>query len=156
MSALIGQYEKPLDEKCRLVVPSEFRKGLGGDDLVLMRWFERTLALFPQATWMEMAQLVNETGDYNESTRGMRRLIYSRSRQASLDKQGRFLIPEDMRGYALLERDTVLIGDWDKVVIWSRPRYLEMGMADEQTLDKRYEETLQEIAALRRRAKEGA
>lgn len=145
MSGLIGQFEKPLDDKSRLVVPSELRRGLGGDELVLMRWFHRSLALFPKETWMAMAESINETGDYSEEALGARRQFYSRSRPVALDKQGRFLIPEDMRAYALMDRDVVLTGDWDKVLLWSRSRYVEMGMMDERSLDDQYRATLGQI-----------
>ena len=152
MAALIGQFDKPLDDKSRLVIPSEFRRELEEVRLVLVQWFDHTLALFPETTWMEMAGQIDELGDYSAEARGMRRLFYSRARPVSLDKQGRFLVPEEMRAYAYLDRETVLIGDWDKVVIWSRPRYHEMNAADDQDLDRQYEKTLTQIAKMRRGA----
>jgi transcriptional regulator MraZ len=154
MNGLFGQLEKPLDDKGRLVMPSEFRKQLGNKDLVLVRWLDRTLALFPQADWLvnasELHEGLSEAGIYTEDARSMRRLFFSRVKPVTIDKQGRFLIPEDMRRYALLERDAVLLGDWDKVLIWSHSRFAEVEMADDAALNQQYEKTMALIAERRR------
>jgi MraZ protein len=52
-----------------------------------------------------------------------KRLFVGRAHECPLDKVGRILLPADLRRDAGIERDAVVIGQIDKVEIWSAERW---------------------------------
>ena len=42
-----------------------------------------------------------------------------------MDKQGRILLPANLREYAGIDKDIVSVGVYSRVEIWSKDRYLE-------------------------------
>ncbi len=62
------------------------------------------------------------------------------------DKQGRILIPQNLREYAALEKDIVLVGVVDHFEIWSRDRWNEENLKMEKEMEN--EEVREEIASL--------
>ena len=50
------------------------------------------------------------------------------------DKQGRIAIPEELRRFAGLQRDCVVIGAIDEVEIWDSGRWQEMNAQGESLL----------------------
>ena len=55
----LGQYERSLDEKSRLAIPSELRTGLG-NGAVLTRSFDNCLCIYPAARWEALARAVDD------------------------------------------------------------------------------------------------
>ena len=142
MIHLYGRYEKTLDSKARLIVPKELRKRIGDSPLVLVKWFDRSLALFPEENWEAQALALSRLGSTTEAARATRRQFFGGAQAISFDNQGRITIPDFMVKFAYLDRDALLIGDWDKIEIWSLPRYREQEDRDDVNLDQRYEEAL--------------
>lgn len=54
----------------------------------------------------------------NQGVKAYRRLLFSRATECSLDKQGRILIPQNLREHAGLSGDTYLVGNDNKIEIW--------------------------------------
>ena len=42
-----------------------------------------------------------------------------------MDKQGRILLPANLREYAGIEKDVVSVGVFSRVEIWSKDRYMD-------------------------------
>jgi MraZ protein len=61
----------------------------------------------------------------------MIRVFFSEARAIEPDGQGRFVVPEEHRNHAGLVRDTVVIGQYDRIEIWDRSRY--QGVREEQS-----------------------
>ena len=53
------------------------------------------------------------------------RMVLSSLAECAIDKQGRILIPQDLRDYAGLSKDAVLIGMFKKIEIWDKKRQEE-------------------------------
>ena len=51
------------------------------------------------------------------------------------DKQGRIAIPEDLRVFAHLQRDCVIVGAIDEVEIWDRARWQEVTQVGDSLLE---------------------
>ena len=61
--------------------------------------------------------------DVANRLRGFVRFFFAGARETECDKQGRFLVPANLRAYAKLEKEAVLIGVSNRVEIWSKTEW---------------------------------
>ncbi|MBD3238865.1 MAG: division/cell wall cluster transcriptional repressor MraZ [Candidatus Moranbacteria bacterium] len=113
----IGEYSHTLDKKNRLAVPVKFRKDLG-DNAVITRGLDNSLQLYPMAAWKEIAVKLGEMPIGESQTRSFVRLMLAGAAEVSLDKLGRILIPEYLKKFAGLKKDTKINGLFNRVEIW--------------------------------------
>jgi MraZ protein len=139
----LGEYEHNMDDKGRLAIPSRFREALG-EGLVVTRGFDRCLMCFPKPTFENLAEQVSSLSLGQEDARQMRRLIFSGASDASLDKQGRILIPQNLRQYAFLGDQVVVAGLNTHFEIWSTERWNDVVA----TLDTNASAIAEQLAAL--------
>jgi MraZ protein len=118
----LGRYQHTLDAKGRLAIPARFREALA-EGLVLTRGIDRCLALYPLAAWRPLAERVSALPLSDPDARNFRRLVFAEASDLSLDGQGRILIPPELRRYAGLERDALVIGMDTALEIWSPDRW---------------------------------
>lgn len=150
MKGLYGRYGKSLDSKNRVIIPNVLRKKLGGEELILVGWFDRCLALFPASRFEEIAGRINRLQVFSEDVRGMRRQLFGSAFSVEFDNQGRISLPDYLLRFAFINgsRDVVLIGDYDKIEIWPRARFEEFDEKYRVNLNNEYEQTLSRIAEL--------
>jgi MraZ protein len=139
----LGEYEHNMDDKGRLAVPSRFREDLG-EGVVVTRGFDRCLMCFPKPTFERLAQQVSALSLGQEDARQMRRLLFSGAADAALDKQGRILIPGNLRDYAGLGDHVIVAGLNTHFEIWSTDRWNDV-LA---TLDTNASAIAEQLAAL--------
>lgn len=118
----LGEFEHTIDDKGRVAVPARFREELS-EGLVLTRGFERCLQVFPRHTWQTLAQRISSLSLGNEEARNLRRLLFSGAAEVEVDRQGRILIPQNLREYAGLAEQVVIAGLDTYFEMWSRERW---------------------------------
>lgn len=121
----LGEYEHNLDDKGRLAIPARFRDALG-DGVVITRGFDRCLMGFPRDTWEKLAQQVSNLSLGQGDARNLRRLLFSGASDVVLDRQGRILIPQNLREYAELGEQAIVAGLNTHFEIWSGARWREV------------------------------
>ena len=57
--------------------------------------------------------------------RALARLLFSWATECSMDKQGRILLPQNLRQHAGIKREVVIIGVSDRIEIWSKDRWAD-------------------------------
>ena len=115
---LMGTYSHSLDAKGRLIIPAQFRKNLG-ESFVLTKSPDNCLAIYSEEEWMKQIEATNALPRLtSEAARRFRRIYFGNSTSAELDKQGRILIPANLREYAGLTKDVTLVGVTDHVEVW--------------------------------------
>jgi len=119
-------YEHQLDAKNRMRVPAKFREELG-DDYVVTIGTGGCLYVLTAEKMKELASKLNGVGMFDEKALAPARAFLALSWEAQEDKQGRILIPENLRKYAAIEKDVVVLKSVDWVEIWSK-----------ETWDKKY------------------
>jgi MraZ protein len=139
----LGEYEHNMDDKGRLAIPSRFREDLG-EGVVVTRGFDRCLMCFPKPTFEKLAQQISSLSLGQEDARQMRRLLFSGAADASLDKQGRILIPQNLREYAALGDHVIVAGLNTHFEIWATERWNDV-LA---TLDTSASAIAEQLAAL--------
>ncbi|MCA9441006.1 MAG: hypothetical protein KC964_09395, partial [Candidatus Omnitrophica bacterium] len=108
--------------------------------VVLTRWYENSLALFGEEEYAAFARSLHEQGSYNPKIRMARMEIFGGASLVGVDGQGRMTIPERMLGGFLLDlekdRDLVLLGDWNRVILHSGLRFRELSTKAQVNLDE--------------------
>lgn len=119
---LLGEYEHNMDAKGRLAIPSRFREDLGST-IIVTRGFDRCLQLFPQAYWEQLAQRVSGLSLGSDEARNLRRILFSQAADLEVDRQGRVLLPPNLRNSAGLGEQVVIVGLNTHCEIWAREEW---------------------------------
>ncbi len=114
----LGRFSHNLDTKGRVAVPARFREALA-EGLVLTRGIDRCLALYPMAAWRPLAERVSALPLSDPNARHFRRMVFAEAVDLELDSQGRILVPPELRRYAGLEREVIVVGVNTSIEIWS-------------------------------------
>ena len=138
MNRFIGRFVHQLDEKGRVSLPAQFRRGLDADSFVLMQVQADALTLYPPETWQGVQEKLVEMRQRLPGTRHYLLGRISNAHDVTPDKQGRILIPEHLRTLAGLESQVLILGAIDRMEIWDPIRFqksIEAG-ADYERLDQ--------------------
>jgi MraZ protein len=137
----MGEYQHSLDKKGRLIIPSKFREILTEkyeEKFVITRGLDKCLFLYPPDEWREIERKIKSMSMFKSEARIFKRFLVSGAVECVLDKQGRIMIPSNLRQHACIERDVVLIGVAEKIEIWGKENW--------QVYSKKAEESFEEIA----------
>jgi MraZ protein len=115
--ALLGVYEHTLDEKGRLTLHSRLRHFFEGG-IVVTKGVDRCLFAFPPEEWATFKANIKANTDLTARGRQLSRMFFSMAFEATLDRQGRVLIPTKLAEYAGLRRDVTVTGVDDRLEIW--------------------------------------
>lgn len=117
----MGQFEHGLDGKNRLFLPSRFREKSRGPDFVITQGLERCLFLFPLESWNDLAGKLSDLPIANKvEERAFKRILLSAACEAEVDSQGRILIPQNLKNYAGIKHEVVVLGVLKHVELWAK------------------------------------
>ncbi len=126
----IGEYNHTVDAKGRVIVPSKFREILG-DEFIVTKGLDHCLCAYESSEWDKFEKKLAELPTNNRNTRQLTRFFLSGATSCEVDKQGRILLPAVLRTFAQIEKDAVLVGNGNRVEIWSRDRWTEANNYDD-------------------------
>jgi MraZ protein len=86
---------------------------------VIAKFQERCLAIWPVGVFVDMTKTVRSASSSQQSVRDYQRILASGASNETPDKQGRITIPPDLRSYAGLDKDCVVVGAIDRVEVWN-------------------------------------
>jgi MraZ protein len=118
----LGSYLHNIDSKGRLTLPSKFRAELATGVFVTLG-LDGELWVFPMETWERLALKMNELPLNDKDSRRFARRVYGIATHCEPDKQGRILLPTELREKAGLDGETVIVGSGGRLEIWSRERW---------------------------------
>ena len=73
---------------------------------------------FPPEEWVAFKANIKANADLSAKGRQLSRMFFSMAFEATLDRQGRVLIPTKLARYAGLNRDVTVAGVDDRLEIW--------------------------------------
>lgn len=126
----MGEYSHSLDGKGRLIIPSKFREALG-DRFVITRSLDPCLCVYTMEDWEKFVTRLNSLPYNVKKQRQLVRFFLSGANEAEADRQGRVLIPGNLREAAGIDKDVVLVGVGSRIEIWSRGSWEENMSSDE-------------------------
>ncbi len=116
-----GEFEHTMDDKGRVSLPIRHREELG-TVVMIGRGTRGQINVLPVALWQSMAQRAQQASQDRNDIDDTVRFLFSYN-EAELDRQGRILIPAALRRYAGLDTEVTILGNGDRVEIWSRERW---------------------------------
>ena len=114
----IGEYQHTIDPKGRVIIPAKFRDTLG-ESFVVTKGLDNCLFIYPNEEWQNLERKLRTLPLTSRDARAFTRFFFAGATEFQLDKQGRILIPSNLRGYANLDKDIVIIGVSTRIEIWS-------------------------------------
>lgn len=126
MTGFLGEYEATLDAKGRFLLPSGFKKQLPEEDstlFVINRGFEKCLALYTEKNWEPLFENIRKLNDFDPKVRQFLRYYLNGATKVEPDSAGRLLIPPNLKDYAELKKDIVLVAAVNKIEIWDSNKY---------------------------------
>lgn len=118
----MGEYNHTVDAKGRLIVPSKFRENLG-DEFVVTKGLDGCLFVYDNNEWTAFEEKLKTLPLTNKEARQFVRFFLAGAASLEVDKQGRILLPANLREFAGLDKEAVLIGVASRIEIWSKERY---------------------------------
>ena len=116
---MYGKYKHSVDPKGRLFVPSKLREELGEAFYVTLG-LDHCLSVYTEAGWQAILDKYNALPI--SQARKMR-FLFANAAKCEPDKQGRFMIPAELRAYAHLNQNVTFIGQGDHAEIWDTAAY---------------------------------
>ena len=116
-----GEYKHSIDRKGRIILPAKFReayKESGVEKFFITRGLDKCNFMFSEEEWRAQEQKFKSLSFTKQQARSFNRLFFSGAIDVIPDKQGRFIIPNYLKDYASIKRDTVIIGVSNRIEIW--------------------------------------
>ena len=117
-----------LDAKGRMAIPTRYRERLQADcesKLVVTIDRDRCLLIYPLPRWEEVELSLKQLPSFNPQTRKLQRLYIGHATEVEMDGQGRVLLAPELRRFAGLQKQVVLIGQGDKFELWDEESWNE-------------------------------
>ncbi len=131
---LIGEYEHSLDAKGRLIMPSKLRESIG-EKFIVTKGLDGCLFGFSKQEWTNFEEKLKTLPLTNKNARDFVRFFLSGATECEIDKQGRFLIVANLRQYASMEKDVVIIGVGTRIEIWNKQKWEEYNSEENISAD---------------------
>jgi len=121
-----GRSRHTLDEKGRLAIPARFREILKkrGDSSLVVTNLSNCLVVFARDDWQKIKEKAVNLPLFDSAANTYIRYFISGAIECPL-KQGRILIPPDLRELAGLRKEVVLVGHLARFEIWDKARWEE-------------------------------
>jgi MraZ protein len=136
-----------MDAKGRLAMPARQREPLqaecAGHIVVTIDTQSACLAIYPLPEWERIEQDIQNLPALKPAVKRFQRLMLGYATDLELDGNGRMLLPQPLREYAQLDKKLVLVGQGNKLELWSetlwmaeRDQALEDSVAGEELPDE--------------------
>ena len=148
-----GFHTVTIDDKGRMAIPSRFRQRLKADadgQLVqTLNPLDRSLWIYPLQDWEEIETKLAALSEFDKRSRRTKQMMRGYACDSQMDSQGRILVPAELRDYAQLQKQVVILGQgnkfevWDQVS-WEKQRDIWLSQIDGQ--DEEASESLKSIS----------
>ena len=127
MTKLTGTFECKIDNKGRILLPSQLKKQLDGnlkDGFVIKRSvLQSCLELYPMSEWKNVMDKINSLNRFIKKNNDFIRIFSAGVRTLELDSSGRFLVPIDLINNSDLKKNIVMASAINIIEIWDKNNY---------------------------------
>ena len=121
-----GAAQLNLDGKGRLAIPARYRDELlstCAGNLVLTADADGCLLVYPQPEWLPIRDKLLKLSSLNPKIRALQRRLIGYAEDVVMDGAGRVLISTVLRGYAVLDKSVMLVGQGNKFELWDEQKW---------------------------------
>lgn len=137
----LGTHSPKLDDKGRVILPAKFREELAGG-IVLTRGQEHCIYVFSARDFEELHETIRQAPLTSKQARDFLRMFLSGASDQVPDKQGRVMIPVELREYAGLGKELCVIGAGNRAEIWDAAAWKTYLKAQEEPFADTAEEVI--------------
>lgn len=116
-------------------MPAKLKDDIG-EKFVITQGLDGCLFAYSQNEWKNFEEKLRTFPLTNKDARALKRFFLARATECEVDKQGRFLISSNLREFAGLEKEVVIIGVLDKIEIWSKDKWLKYSEEENMAADE--------------------
>lgn len=137
-----------IDSKGRIIIPARFRDVIKAQESngVMVSRMDGGLVAYTYDEWRNIETRILSLAEKSENMRRFRRVFIGGAFECACDRQDRILIPQNLRQYAELDKEIVLVGVLDHFEIWSRKSWDRENIHLDKDMKK--EDVRNEIAKL--------
>lgn len=119
-----GRHAHTIDGKGRLSLPAAYRAELQEHDdrPPFLTNLSRCLALYPHEKWLDFEERMSSMSQVRPEVHALQRFLFSGAVSSPIDRQGRILVPPQLREHAELEREVMIAGVGPRIEVWNRER----------------------------------
>ena len=121
-----GATKITLDAKGRLAIPTRYRERLAtrcDGQLVATVDRDHCLLIYPLPDWEEIERKLIRLPSLHKLARQMQRIMVGYATEVDIDGHGRILLSRELRDFAGLDRQAILIGQGNKFELWDEERW---------------------------------
>ena len=149
---LMNSFAHSVDAKGRVFIPAKWRDDLG-DTVIITRDMmgkgnSRCLYGMPVSMWSEIVERFRKMPVTDVRAQAAMRMMFANASDCELDRQGRILLPAQLREYAGIEGDAILVGMANRIEIWSAEQWEKCKLEAESASDEIKAETMEYLAGL--------
>lgn len=137
---LVGNYDLTLDEKYRLLIPSDIRRAIDkerdGEGFYIITGINKKPWIYSEKVYDELSEDRRSQVFPGAQSRKLDALSYGQAQYLTIDKQHRVLIPEKYRKRAGIEHDITLVGMRDHCELWLRHEWTAYELELEKYLEE--------------------
>lgn len=130
-----GEYQHTIDPKGRVIIPSKFRDDLG-EKFIATKGLDNCLFVYSASEWSNLEAKLRTLPFTDKDVRAFVRFFFAGATECELDKQGRILLPQNLREYAGLDKDIYIIGVSSRVELWDKEKWESYNGDDNMGADK--------------------
>ena len=121
--SMFGEFFHNVDAKGRLSIPSKFRDSLGST-IVIATDPDKCLRIYSVEEWDKFMNNLREQVDTSSvEGRNLMRFFAANASMCDLDSQGRIIVSQNLRKYAGITKEVVVIGNGERAEVWDKQKY---------------------------------
>lgn len=127
-------------------MPAKLREDVG-EKFIITKGLDGCLFGFSKQEWENFEEKLKTLPLTNKNARDFVRFFLSGAIVEELDKQGRFLIPANLKEYANLDKEVVITGVGTRIEIWDKAKWKAYNSEENLSADQ-IAENMEKLGAL--------
>ena len=123
-----GATKVTLDAKGRMAIPTRYRERLVSrcaGEIVITVDKDHCLLIYPMQDWEELERKLVRLPSMNKVARNIVRIMVGYATEVEMDNNGRILVSHELREFAGLEKNAMLVGQGNKFELWDEEAWIE-------------------------------
>lgn len=123
-----GATKVTIDAKGRMAIPTRYRERLAArcnGEIVVTVDKDHCLLVYPLPDWEELERKLVRLPSMNKIARNIVRIMVGYATEVDIDASGRVLLSRELREFAGLDKQAMLIGQGNKFELWDEESWNE-------------------------------